>query len=95
MRICLQCKQEGKYTPPRKICNTCFENNMKNEVQFCVKCKKKICKYCKGPGGQHDHVTPLSRGGPHSIENIVPCCQKCNDSKLSKTPEEWVARWYE
>jgi 5-methylcytosine-specific restriction endonuclease McrA len=60
-------------------------------------CKKQSCVYCgKNPGEQHDHVIP--RGpkykGPHSIENIVPCCQKCNDNKGEKPPEIWVDRWY-
>lgn len=28
-----------------------------------------------------DHVIPLSRGGEHSIENIVPACGECNSKK--------------
>ena len=39
-----------------------------------------------------DHVIPLSRGGNHSIGNLVPACQYCNRSKGSKTIMEWRVR---
>lgn len=49
------------------------------------------CAYCSEPGGsgQFDHVIPLSRGGPHVIENLVACCSRCNSLKARQTPEEW------
>lgn len=28
-----------------------------------------------------DHVTPISRGGEHTTENIVPSCKSCNSKK--------------
>ena len=37
-----------------------------------------------------DHVIPLSRGGAHSVENIVPACGYCNSSKGSKLVSEWL-----
>jgi len=40
-----------------------------------------------------DHVIPLSRGGKHSIGNIVPACGKCNYSKNNKTVMEWKFRY--
>lgn len=41
------------------------------------------CAYC---GRQPekltiDHIVPLSRGGAHTKENIVPACRSCNSSK--------------
>lgn len=35
-----------------------------------------------------DHVTPRSRGGKTSWENIVTCCVACNSEKANRTPEE-------
>lgn len=48
------------------------------------------CFYC-GTGNVKltmDHVIPVSRGGLHSIENIVPACCSCNASKGDKMPDE-------
>lgn len=28
-----------------------------------------------------DHVVPLSRGGSHTIDNVVPACRSCNSKK--------------
>ncbi len=36
-----------------------------------------------------DHVIPISRGGRHSIGNIVPACKRCNSSKRARTIMEW------
>lgn len=39
-----------------------------------------------------EHVMPLSRGGLHTLSNIVMACKSCNSSKGTKTPEEWAAQ---
>lgn len=36
-----------------------------------------------------DHVVPLSRGGRHSIGNVVAACGSCNSSKNSRLLVEW------
>jgi 5-methylcytosine-specific restriction endonuclease McrA len=36
-----------------------------------------------------DHVMPLSRGGQHSIGNLLPACRDCNRAKHHKTIMEW------
>lgn len=43
------------------------------------------CAYCNNSFECFDHVTPLSRGGKHSIENLVPACTTCNSSKHAKS----------
>lgn len=50
------------------------------------------CAYCLKPDDhlEQDHVTPLSRGGGHTPENIVPACRTCNASKHAKTPLEML-----
>lgn len=48
------------------------------------------CAYC-GRKSAHltvDHVIPVSRGGKHTKNNVVPACKSCNCSKQAKTPEE-------
>ena len=48
------------------------------------------CYYCGSKEKiQIDHVIPISRGGQHSIGNIVPACMKCNVSKGNKYLFEW------
>ncbi len=47
------------------------------------------CFYC-GASSQHlDHVVPVSRGGTHSIGNLVQSCASCNLSKSDKFITEW------
>ena len=54
-----------------------------------------LCYYCGcdlSKTGEHlDHKQPLSRGGEHSMENIVLSCPACNMSKGAKTEEEFKA----
>lgn len=48
------------------------------------------CHYCdKEAKLTLDHVIPLSRGGKHSKDNVVPACAHCNNSKGTKTVEAW------
>lgn len=54
------------------------------------------CQYC----GRHrtvlrgrefltrDHVTPMSRGGENTWENVVTACSPCNNRKASHFPDE-------
>ena len=37
-----------------------------------------------------DHLTPLSRGGDNTIENVRPCHRKCNQNKSTKTYDEYL-----
>ena len=51
------------------------------------------CAYCGIKDNMTiDHVVPLSKGGKHSIENIVPACAKCNSRK--HTSLDWKPQIY-
>jgi 5-methylcytosine-specific restriction endonuclease McrA len=52
------------------------------------------CAYCNEHDRPitQDHVKPLSRGGQHAPDNVVPACKPCNTSKGARTPEEWGRR---
>lgn len=49
------------------------------------------CGYCGawGTALTMDHRVPISRGGTHTIENIIPSCRACNSRKGTKTEEEF------
>jgi hypothetical protein len=49
------------------------------------------CFYCHTEMSKPtlDHVIPVSRGGQHSIGNLVASCGSCNSSKGGKTIMEW------
>lgn len=51
----------------------------------------KPCAYCGAVATEVDHVLPVSRGGTNVEENLAPACAPCNQSKGSRTPEEWRA----
>jgi 5-methylcytosine-specific restriction endonuclease McrA len=48
------------------------------------------CQYCGIRGGDLtiDHITPRSRGGQHTWENLVSACRPCNHRKGGKTVVE-------
>ena len=48
------------------------------------------CQYC-GKRSQHltlDHVVPRRQHGPHTWDNVVAACGRCNLDKAGRTPEE-------
>lgn len=52
------------------------------------------CAYCGEPPEEGrfleiEHLTPLTRGGFHRKENVVPACQKCNKEKGTMTFDEF------
>lgn len=52
------------------------------------------CGYCGVRATTIDHVVPRSRGGGHSWENCVACCERCNRKKADKMLSElgWELR---
>jgi len=49
---------------------------VQNAFQHC-------CAYCEQPFTklEIEHITPLSKGGSHTLHNIVPACRSCNAKK--------------
>lgn len=52
----------------------------------------KVCPYCDKPIRRKtlDHVIPLSRGGMHSISNVLVACWWCNVTKGAMLPLDYV-----
>lgn len=53
------------------------------------------CSYCGDPWTEWDHLHPIvidqkPTGYIHEIENLVPACGKCNQSKGNKPWREWM-----
>lgn len=46
------------------------------------------CQYCGAQAENIDHVVPRSRGGPHSWDNVVACCRRCNTRKEDRLIDE-------
>ncbi len=62
----------------------------KNDWQRLVDRYRGCCAYCgKETQLTMDHVVPLSRGGRHSVGNIIPACFRCNSSKNARFITEW------
>jgi hypothetical protein len=74
-----------RYVKMHKFTLVCNRKNVLWRDRF-------TCQYCASilPHDKLtlDHVTPRSRGGPKSWENIVTCCIKCNQKKGNKLPHE-------
>ena len=42
------------------------------------------CVYCGAAATSLDHVVPKSRGGPHTWDNVVSACGRCNHVKADR-----------
>lgn len=52
---------------------------------ICYWCMRKFSpKKCQG-----DHIIPLAKSGPHTIENLCIACEDCNRHKHDKTLDRW------
>lgn len=43
-----------------------------------------VCTYCGGHANTADHVIPVSKGGGHSLDNLVPACTTCNSTRQDR-----------
>jgi len=46
------------------------------------------CVYCGAVATSLDHVVPKSRGGPHTWDNVVSACGRCNHVKADRAVAE-------
>jgi 5-methylcytosine-specific restriction endonuclease McrA len=47
-----------------------------------------VCQYCGAAAENVDHVVPRSRGGPHTWDNVVAACRRCNTRKENRMPAD-------
>ena len=79
----------------RKFAIQASESATAQEVKAWIDSQNPICAYCSIELSdnqiQLDHITPLSKGGSHTIDNFAISCRSCNCSKGNKTLEEFTA----
>lgn len=51
------------------------------------------CAYCLKPFDnlQMEHMQPISKGGMHTLDNIIPACRSCNAMKGDRTLLEFIS----
>lgn len=78
---------KSKYNAKRRA--MLFDQSIPTQdIQKLVKAQS--CYYCsKSAKLTIDHVVPLSRGGLHTLGNLVMACSSCNSSKGGKLLIEW------
>lgn len=54
---------------------------------------KAVCYWCKSKFSTKkcvsEHIVPLAKGGPHSVENLCISCAVCNNRKFTKSIDQW------
>ncbi|NHI49101.1 HNH endonuclease [Clostridium botulinum] len=62
-----------------------------------IECKKYFnnkCAYCgKGLSLEKDHFIALSKGGEFTINNVIPACKSCNNSKHDRDFFIWYPKF--
>jgi HNH endonuclease len=53
------------------------------------------CFYCHGGFEVIDHRVPVAAGGHHTVENVVPCCRGCNQTKRWSFDERMIRAYRE
>ena len=96
-RICIQCGDSFRSRSNLK-CSQCNGHKAKrralklNQECGCITQLPAInlfvCIYCNNLAEHWDHIFPLSKGGLHCWNNLVPACQSCNSRKGTKTIQE-------
>ena len=91
-------KNKNKYRPARNARQS-IRNRFLHSTPFVVidKDLRKIynspcwkCGTCENIS--LDHVIPISKGGTHSVGNMISLCRSCNSSKSNKLLSEWRYR---
>jgi 5-methylcytosine-specific restriction endonuclease McrA len=65
-----------------------------SEWLFILELHGNVCYYCRSSNVKltMDHYIPLSKGGEHIPENIVPACARCNGRKHATMPDVFLER---
>lgn len=85
-----------KHGAPHQSLNLRDFRRLHDTAERCAYCRCKLTRKQLGKSRTSDsaieHIIPLSRGGPHSIDNIVVVCHSCNSRKRAALAPEWFER---
>lgn len=59
-----------------------------DEATVCLYCGRELTQWNKSV----EHMTPMSKGGEHTIRNVIIVCRLCNETKKSMWFDEWMVR---
>lgn len=69
----------------------CAKSDLERVRQYFLDSGDFRCLYCgSDKPSRWDHLHAVSRGGDTVPGNLVPACQRCDDSKQDKDVEEWA-----
>ncbi len=96
----LERKKAWRQSPRGKIARARLEHNRRagtrgtwslDDWDALVAKFEGLCAYCMGSDQiTVDHVVPVSKNGPNTIDNLLPACGPCNSSKGNKPLTEWL-----
>jgi len=71
-------RRKKAIVPSRPVTAEDWIEILENHKHRCFYCHRRMMRLTI------DHVIPLSKGGTHTKENLVPACQSCNSRKSNK-----------
>lgn len=85
---------DNKKRSIRRLAISQTKNTPKTKEVEKIKAKAKgVCYYCGIKSKLTlDHITPLAKGGAHTLDNFVFVCKSCNSSKGAKCPYEYAKK---
>lgn len=77
-----QMKENGYH----KVTQTQLDSKFESLGNICIYC-------CEKAKLTVDHLLPISKGGPHTLSNLLPACHSCNSSKGNRLLfTEWMPK---
>ena len=81
----------AKYQLRRSILENALEKNLTTEDYKVALEFFRGCAFCGAKRApRKDHLIPVIQCGDFILRNVVPACQKCDDSKGQKEYHEWM-----
>ena len=81
----------ARYQLKRSILENALDNNCTTEDYAAALKFFDGCAFCGAPEApRKDHLVAVFQCGDFIRQNVVPACQKCDDSKGQKEYHEWM-----